>query len=788
MMNVRSMIVKYWFFCLFFYGGSCFSAIFASLNEIQKYAEKLNEYPDADDIEQLTDLLAPSYASFHKKHLPGFFSRFLRRIGLTHPLWTAEGFKDLLIKVTQERHRLKGRFIRKMQPSSQDRFFMWGSLHGAFHSFIRDLQELKKNGIINDSLKIMSNNHYFVFIGNVIDRSPFILETLTLVLRIMEKNPGQVFYIKGNHERNERWPGLGLGDELKIRAAHVSDQDIPLKKEVSNFFETLPLALYLVSENGAQVNFVQISGYGNGLKELNAEELRHFFVEKERTLHYLDQSEAAPINDEVNIKALITIKQWSHAAIVRESWGWGACQYGGLQLLGASDNVVKWAVISSPTNTCRRLFNFQYDSFVELKTTGVIDDWRIAVYNRDIREKDAVFKERIFNLIPAGNFSSDGKVEKKSKELKKLSLGTTLDLSGVYKREGARLKDGMLLAIEEINEKGGVNGRFFDLTILDNSYEGTKALKNVNKLLEQGIDIILISFGSPVLKGYLDLVKQKKVASIFPITGEMFARNPKLKYILNFIPPYMAEGALLADYSIEKLKRKSIVFYYNPQATGDIQAARRKLEPVGFEIKAIPYVSDDDVDKEKLIKGVVNEIKRQDPSAIMFTCPTSAARELIEKMGLTWIKDVTLMGMSDFSEISFLNYIKSRGLDFTYTSFLPDVKQSKLQAVQEFRAAADEKGLPLSLEIFYGYLFTKLFAYMVGNVKGDITKEVIIEVGERIKNFDFKGFILNFDSNLRQLSHTLWLEGNGKRTKYNVQIRGEDVVTSKMDDKAVDSY
>ena len=55
---------------------------------------------------------------------------------------------------------------------SADTFFVvWGDLYGSFHALVNALSYLRKEGIIDENLHIIKPNYYFIFLGNVIDRS-----------------------------------------------------------------------------------------------------------------------------------------------------------------------------------------------------------------------------------------------------------------------------------------------------------------------------------------------------------------------------------------------------------------------------------------------------------------------------------------------------------------------------------------------------------------------------------------------------------------------------------------
>lgn len=67
-----------------------------------------------------------------------------------------------------------------------------------------------------------------------------------------------------------------------------------------------------------------------------------------------------------------------------------------------------------------------------------------------------------------------------------ITLGLNYPHSGSYKEEGLAQKRGALLAIEELNAKGGVLGRPLHLSSLDSASRPEKAVRNVDKLAVEG--------------------------------------------------------------------------------------------------------------------------------------------------------------------------------------------------------------------------------------------------------------------------------------------------------------
>ena len=64
-------------------------------------------------------------------------------------------------------------------------------------------------------------------------------------------------------------------------------------------------------------------------------------------------------------------------------------------------------------------------------------------------------------------------------------IGTHQDLSGPIKAFGVPTANGMKMAVDEINAKGGINGRKIKLIIEDSTYDPKKAVLSTQKMIER---------------------------------------------------------------------------------------------------------------------------------------------------------------------------------------------------------------------------------------------------------------------------------------------------------------
>ena len=78
-----------------------------------------------------------------------------------------------------------------------------------------------------------------------------------------------------------------------------------------------------------------------------------------------------------------------------------------------------------------------------------------------------------------------------------LTLGAIYPVSGLQGPGGAEEANGVRLAVELANERGGVHGRPVRLELLDVD-RGDAAARAINRLRDRGVDVVLGTYGSTI--------------------------------------------------------------------------------------------------------------------------------------------------------------------------------------------------------------------------------------------------------------------------------------------------
>ncbi|MFA5306889.1 MAG: hypothetical protein WC365_05555 [Candidatus Babeliales bacterium] len=376
---------------------------FDTITDLQRYGSTIDEFIKMDN----NNYNFPSYESYYQENFGSSLARTLRD-KLNWPLYTlhlrrapyfsASFFATLLDDVTNYRVKRgwQGDFIQKIEVKESSKLVVFGPVQGAYHGLIRYFEKLKELGIVDENLVIKRPDYYLIFLGNVVNRSPYTLEIFSILLELLKKNPENVVYLKGSQEYQENWKMHTLGRELTYKAKGLSSSLVPL---VDEFFNTLPITLYCTMPfmQGSKLNYFKCAAfidddryfqiidaprYATFLKQTSNERLTAFDLNNGSD----NDPEAANIVSRAIIR---DIKK-------RDSYE----EMDGLRLLPPTKGIPTWSVLSTSAEPYRIGLKFFHEAFIIITPAKQLANWEITLYNRDMRNKDNnSFKSRTYSFF-----------------------------------------------------------------------------------------------------------------------------------------------------------------------------------------------------------------------------------------------------------------------------------------------------------------------------------------------------------------------------------------------------
>ena len=168
-----------------------------------------------------------------------------------------------------------------------------------------------------------------------------------------------------------------------------------------------------------------------------------------------------------------------------------------------------------------------------------------------------------------------------------ITVGSIQDLSGPIAGFGKQVRLGMMLAVDEVNEQGGVNGRKLKLLVEDSAYDPKKAVLAAQKLVNQDKIFIMIGhIGTAQNMAAMPVQFEKNVPNFFPVTAarEMYEPFHRLKYA--FAATYYDQMRTAAPKLVKEKGAKKVCAMYQDDEFGleVLRGAEAGLKTINVEM------------------------------------------------------------------------------------------------------------------------------------------------------------------------------------------------------------
>ncbi len=172
-----------------------------------------------------------------------------------------------------------------------------------------------------------------------------------------------------------------------------------------------------------------------------------------------------------------------------------------------------------------------------------------------------------------------------------IKVGANFELTGNVANYGAASMRGFKLAIKEINDAGGVNGKKIVIAEADNKSEASEAVNAATKLIsDDGAKVIVGPAVTANVIAESQVATENKIPVLAPdaTSPDVTVENGKVKpFIFRscFIDPQ--QGTVMAKFASENLKAKTAVIYYDNSSDYSKSLAKvfqEKFEAAGGKV------------------------------------------------------------------------------------------------------------------------------------------------------------------------------------------------------------
>jgi len=309
-------------------------------------------------------------------------------------------------------------------------------------------------------------------------------------------------------------------------------------------------------------------------------------------------------------------------------------------------------------------------------------------------------------------------------------LGIVGTYSGKTSDHGISVRNGILMAFEEINDEGGIDGYEIELVTVDDENDPEKIKAEVDKLLEKDITAILGPVTSGMAAEIVDKANDSEVLMIGPtVSSNIFTGLDD--YLIRVVTPSKALGKNLANYIVENTGLEKVLAFYdksNEEYCLDIlNEFKANFNTNGYQVIEEIAFDSNDVDYNALVE----KVKEYNPDAVIFIASAGDVASFAQNVraeGLDtqliatgWAKQIELIENGGEAVEGML-----LGANFDESIQVPEFL--------EFRENYNEKyGKDPNFGAVYGYEIASIVINTLknnANVKKDNIKEIILEEGD----------------------------------------------------------
>ncbi|NDV21557.1 ABC transporter substrate-binding protein [Desulfovibrio sp. JC022] len=354
-------------------------------------------------------------------------------------------------------------------------------------------------------------------------------------------------------------------------------------------------------------------------------------------------------------------------------------------------------------------------------------------------------------------------------------LGMSAAFTGPSKGLGIELYRGSKAYFDQINAKGGINGRKIVIKFMDDGYNPEPAIRNTIKLVEKDhVDCLFNYVGTPTVTRVLPVIKhfnsKEPEYLFFPFTGAQPQREfPYEEYVFNLRASYRQETWGLV-HNLYMAGRHRVAVFYQADAYGRSgwDGIRKALREKGLNIVAEATYRRGTSFSDSMHEQV-EIIKKGKPDAIISVGAYEACAAFIRDARDAGIGD-PICNLSFVGSENMLELLDGLGrttgknytTDLINSQTVPSYEDTSLPAVQEYRKAMTEN--PPAPEGFGKGYTPQKFSFI--SFEGFLNAKVMTRILEQVSMPQYQGNIYAATLSIRNLDIGIGTDVNFGRGKH----------------------
>lgn len=185
-----------------------------------------------------------------------------------------------------------------------------------------------------------------------------------------------------------------------------------------------------------------------------------------------------------------------------------------------------------------------------------------------------------------------------------IKIAMVLPTTGPLTQYGDMVKEGVSTAVEQINAAGGINGKKFEVTTVDDACEPKQGPVAANRVVNSKIGYVVGPVCSGAAIAAAPVYDSEGVVVITPsATAPALTDGKNFHFIFRTIGRDDQQGPAAAKFVIEQLKPKKIAVLHDKQSYGQgiASSVRDELKKAGIDVALFEGINAGDSDYSAII-------------------------------------------------------------------------------------------------------------------------------------------------------------------------------------------
>ena len=341
-----------------------------------------------------------------------------------------------------------------------------------------------------------------------------------------------------------------------------------------------------------------------------------------------------------------------------------------------------------------------------------------------------------------------------------IKIGVAGPVTGDQAKMGMDFKNGVSLAVEEWNSKGGVLGKKIDMIVGDDQHDPKQAVSVANKMVNEGVVGVVGHFNSNCSIPASDVYNRAGIPIITPGSTNPQLTDKGYGGVVRVCGRDDQQGKVAADFVKDRLKLKKVAILHDKTTYGQGLADEFRKN-LGGKVDVVYYGGIVQGDKD--FKMILISVKSKDPELVFFGGIYPEAGLLVKQAKELGFNAPFMSGDGTIDP-KFIEIAGAAAAEGTYLTFSPDPKNipSARGFIEKYRAKYGEIG-PYSI---YAYDAANILLNAIKEANSTEGKAVI----EKLHSMEFNVALgkIKFDEkgDVTVSPYVVWITKNGKFEEY----------------------